>query len=1113
MSHEFRQLYSSGAVGGTNAPNMLYSKFPFISVWSPGMPAPGPDFVRLATMTCGVDPVTQRPIDQQMTNQEIDRLYYRALYDDRFTLPLSFEGRVVSTEFMLGGLLGMGSPDGPRGAKVMVVLKNPSREDFQRRQIFSGDTGAIFRNTLEAAGITDYPNWYASYTVRHGHLSPAGGQMSAAWKKNCLPLLFMEIALVRPQFVLLVGGDSVKALLGKNTLKSTKDQVFDVELPLPDGTKHACKVISCIDPAVLVRSPERMPELETTIRQFAGLLETGTYDTIEPGILHLKVTDAYQLKNLVDAVLNDPEVYAIAVDAEWHQPFPTEDGAYVRTVQFSWRAKCAASVVLHAPGGQPCFIGGVAQAVEQLKRLFTTRPMRLIGHYLIADLPWLKSIGWDLHKHYLVPAHFEETRNKGGWDTMIGAHAAEETASVKLEDLTVRFCRMPRHDVKLQRWKKEFCRVNKIKEDQLEGYGECPDDVLVGEECGDETPFGVPVRESYGCYDADGTYRMFELQNGTPNQVGMVDQDRFGLSSREAFHRTMGAMPAYGEMHARGVILDVEEVARKRVAYQTITDGIYAKLRAALNWPTFNASSHPQCVEMLFGPEYNRKRHKVTGELVSVRPPGAVSLRLTPYKTTGKRSKLWEDVIARGETHLYKPAADKEAFSHLATPDQPIVILLRDLRTVQQLLTTILQPPKRVRVRPVINEDDEPATDISAEAESATLPATEGQDAEVNDEVEVEDAGADEPQFVEKQLGGVLFHLQKGNVLRPQFFPTKDTGRSGCVRPAMQNWGKTVEEKYQACYARYGAELNVVYPGPVRSCLVARPGHVIVDPDYTGAELAIIAWVSGDQLMIEHVRRNALPEDHPDYFDIHSNTAVRAFRLSCPPTKSGLKAAGKVNLRTAAKRIIFGKLYGQTPASMARKIREDGTPISVEEAEMLDAAIDEMYPALPAYFTECRERAGYPGWIRSCFNRLRRGATTTDRAARGDQERQFMNFGMQAAVGDAMKSALGNFMMYREYHHATNPDSDKTFHMLLEIHDACPLEVPINSLEWVVDEVVPLCMSELVPITPRKLDGTLVDVKPYRLATPPPDVFERWSVPLTVEDCDRLKIAHRFAGH
>ena len=124
-----------------------------------------------------------------------------------------------------------------------------------------------------------------------------------------------------------------------------------------------------------------------------------------------------------------------------------------------------------------------------------------------------------------------------------------------------------------------------------------------------------------------------------------------------------------------------------------------------------------------------------------------------------------------------------------------------------------------------------------------------------------------------------------------------------------------------------------------------------------------------------------------------------------------------------------------------------------------------------------------------------------------------MNFGMQAAVGDAMKTALGNFMVYRDFYKSENPGTTNMYYTLLEIHDACVLEVPIHSLEWVVDEVVPLCMSELVPITPRRLDGTLVDVSPYRLSTPPPDVFERWSVPLTTDDCDRLSIAHRFAGH
>ena len=81
---------------------------------------------------------------------------------------------------------------------------------------------------------------------------------------------------------------------------------------------------------------------------------------------------------------------------------------------------------------------------------------------------------------------------------------------------------------------------------------------------------------------------------------------------------------------------------------------------------------------------------------------------------------------------------------------------------------------------------------------------------------------------------------------------------------------------------------------------------MFIESDFTGAELAVMAWISGDPNMIEHVRRNALSEDDPDYYDIHSHIAVKAFHLDCEPTKKGLASIHAKHLRVAAKAVVFG---------------------------------------------------------------------------------------------------------------------------------------------------------------------------------------------------------------
>jgi DNA polymerase I-like protein with 3'-5' exonuclease and polymerase domains len=328
----------------------------------------------------------------------------------------------------------------------------------------------------------------------------------------------------------------------------------------------------------------------------------------------------------------------------------------------------------------------------------------------------------------------------------------------------------------------------------------------------------------------------------------------------------------------------------------------------------------------------------------------------------------------------------------------------------------------------------------------------------------------------------------------------------------MQNWSKSAEDKYKACFETYGVGAGLQYPGPIRASLEASEGCVLVDPDFTGAEMAIAAFACQDPNMLECIRRNSLPEDHPDYLDIHSMVAVRAFKLDCEWSKKALKAIGKAHLRTPAKRVGFGKLYGQTPASMARKIREDKVAITDEEAAAVDNAIDEMWPGLPQYMNECRQRAADPGWMQNCYGRSRRRPRGfVSNVALRDLERKFMNFGMQSAVADAMKVTLGNLIWYRAAYRQAHPESPHTFRILLEIHDQLVLETPTGSLDWMIDEVLPLCMSKLVPIRPRRLDGTLIDAGPYYLSVPQPDVYTQWTVPLKPVDCERLGISSRYA--
>lgn len=1063
MSDNFRKMYSELRFLETlrSGDTELFKNFPFYRKNFEGLPAPGPDFVEYAEL------LKKDGIDYKTHDFELEALYYRALYDDNFVLPLSYLNKKVTVNFVLGGLW-TEQATGPVPSPVMIVVKQPHVKNHYNRKVLVGNAGEILANCFEEEGFFDKQQFYITSVIKHDHPDTKGGVFKASWIKNCSLILQQEIKLVRPSFILALGSEAITAVLGKgHTTSNTQGRVMEIKVKDGKGEDEffTAKVITGISPAAVLKKPERSDDLKGVVRVFLNTI-LGQEKT-EEVIAHRTIKSLDEAKILVQEILNEPDSNVVAVDAEWHGSYPTEKNAYVRTIQISWKPGKAACFVLHNQGGESEIEGGIPAVIEELSKVFTNTPkrkVRVVGHYLNADMPWLMHVGLDIRSNFVAPMDspgangkeklfgYQKTKKFGGFDTLLAAHSVNETGDFKLEVLGTRYVGVPRYDVDLQKWKKSYCEQNKINSEQLEGYGDCPDEILI----------------PYGNYDADCTRRLFDFFNGKEDQPGALDRDSYGNNSRKPFWVSMRASSAFGEMHMTGLQVDLETAETLTEHYLKAKNRLLEILRKELNWPEFNTSSVQHCREMMFGEQYNGVIDKETFKPKSVRPEGALSLYLEPYKSTGKRPKMWKEIKAKNIESDYAVSTDKEVLQILSDK-HPCVELLRDLRYVAQLTRYVLRPGKGVEEGSAVRDED--------------------------GRIEYE--------------SGLLSYLHADNRVRSQFFQTKETGRASSARPPLQNLGKTAEEKYKAVFKRYGSEIQLEYKMPLRSIIRAKPGHVFVDADYTGAELAIMAWQSGDLNMSEHVRRSGLPEDHPDYYDIHSNVAVNTFGLSCPPTKQGLKSIGKSALRSAAKAVVFGYAYGQQAEATARKAKQEGADVTVDQARQLIEGLVSMYPALPKYFEECRERSQDPGYIVNCFGRYRRFTKTSERDVAGEQQRQAMNFPVQSAVADAMSRALDHLYWYR----LEAEDPELWYDIVLQVHDAVVLEVPVNCVDWVVNSVIPECMSNRVDVWPCNLDGTRKGSGgPYHLQVPPPDVFTRWSVPITKEECAKLGINESYGA-
>lgn len=1021
------------ALIGVDVPELDADLWPVIPLDAAGLPPAGPDFLAHA-INLGDDAEEISAKQKKKINPvttRLESLCRYALYSPHFKLPVATKKGVRVADFLPGHLMKYaGGPDaiyGPKPARVMVVFRNPGRDEIAAKDYLEGPHLEPFFVALARAGVTEevYQNWYVTSACKF-YPPLESTALPTAWLKDSLWLLAQEILLVNPDFILCCGAEAVKSVLGvKGAVSGLNGRVMPLEVLQTDGSVKEISVVPAASPVSAYKKTELLPEFVGHVKRFySAVTDSAVVD--ETDYKDIYTEDA--LAAVVDEMLSDPDPNAniIAVDCEWHGDHPTEDGAYLRTVQVSNKDRWARNIILRHQGGAEAFKPNLDAAVQQLSRLLKSSPgrnVRVGGHFLRADLPWLIDFGVDVRDEY-APARSPDDRLSGGWDTSLMYHAVSETARFGLDVCSTRFTTAPIYWADLDDWKKNNKQLSSG------GYGNIPAHIL----------------HEYAAYDADVTRRIMMRFYGTDGTDGILASDKYGHDCWLPYWTAHSASLGFLEMELTGLVVDKNRADELTTLFMNTQERLLSEIRDELGWPDFNPKSQPQLAVALFGVAFLDRFTNPPSLPDTLRP-----LNLKPVKTTGKRPTLWRELRMRGlsETKAV-PSTDKESLGILGYQNTTAA-KIRDYKFTSQVLQSTLRCP---------DTDDDG------------------------------NFAVDENGNYSYQKGLVGCAHRDGKV-RTHFFQTKETGRASSSRPPLQNLSSRREDDYRRI-------IGENYRHPVRSILKAPDGYVGIETDLTGAELAVLAWLSQDQNMIDHVRRNNLPDDHPDHYDIHARQAVKTFQLTdIEPTSRAMKAAGKKGLRVAAKNVNFGIPYGRGAEALARQCKEEGIEVSRDECQLMIDAYFDSYPKVADFLAECRSRSQDPGWVVGPFGRYRRFIQSTDRVIRSEQERQAQNFPIQGAVADAVSIAINNFYNFRE----NNADID--YKICLQIHDAVVLLVPIEHAKRVYEEVVPLCMVEQVPFQPCLLDGTPVQAGPYRFGSSR-EVFVHWGELLNVEEAAAL---------
>jgi DNA polymerase-1 len=212
----------------------------------------------------------------------------------------------------------------------------------------------------------------------------------------------------------------------------------------------------------------------------------------------------------------------------------------------------------------------------------------------------------------------------------------------------------------------------------------------------------------------------------------------------------------------------------------------------------------------------------------------------------------------------------------------------------------------------------------------------------------------------------------------------------------------------------------------IRKTFIPREGNILVDADYSQIELRIMAHLSGDPELVAAFREKA---------DIHTRTASRIFGVAEEEVTH--------DMRSRAKTINFGVMYGQGPRALSQQLR-----IPFDEAKEFIDEYFEKYPGIRDFIDRSKESAREKGYSETLLGRRRPlpEIKSGDGRLRSFAERIAVNMPIQGTAADMIKIAMINI-------DAAIAEEGLGARMVLQVHDELVFDVPFGEKERVIELV------------------------------------------------------------
>ena len=208
----------------------------------------------------------------------------------------------------------------------------------------------------------------------------------------------------------------------------------------------------------------------------------------------------------------------------------------------------------------------------------------------------------------------------------------------------------------------------------------------------------------------------------------------------------------------------------------------------------------------------------------------------------------------------------------------------------------------------------------------------------------------------------------------------------------------------------------------IRAAFVPAEGCRFVVADYSQIELRLMAHLSKDPAFVAAFRAGG---------DIHRQTASVIFGVPLDQVTG--------EMRSRAKTINFGTIYGQGPFALARQLG-----ITQDEAKNFITQYFERFAGVRAYLDLQVKLAREQGYVETLFGRRRYIPEIKDKNfnLRAFAERTAQNTPLQGSAADLIKLAMVDI-------HRTLKAEGLGSRLLLQVHDELVLEAPDAEVERV----------------------------------------------------------------